>query len=135
MKLDHIGIAVRSLEAALPVYRDGLGLAPQAPEEVAGMGVRVVKLPVGDATLELIEGTAGDDGTIERFIARRGEGIHHIALRVDDVLEATRQLAERGYSPVYEAPRAGADGHRVNFLRPAQTHGVLIELVEVHDAS
>ena len=129
MKLEHVGIAVRSLAQALPLYQHGLGLDCSPVEEVDGMGVRVVKLPVGAATLELIEGT-DPEGTIARFIAKRGEGIHHICLEVEDLAQATQRLQAQGYSPVYDAPREGAGGHKVNFLRPQNTHGVLIELLE-----
>lgn len=127
--IDHIGVAVTSLEEALPLYRDGLGIAPGHPEDVPGMGVRVIKLQLGDSSIELIEGT-DPDGVIARFVAKRGPGIHHICLRVDDVEAATRRLQEAGYTPVFEAPRDGADGYRVNFLKPAETGGVLLELAQ-----
>ncbi len=129
MEIEHIGIAVSSIVQALPFYQDGLGLAPSETEDVEGMGVRVVKLPVGQSTLELIEGT-DPKGTIARFIAKRGEGIHHICLKVDDLDRAIARLKGQGYTPVFDAPRTGAGGHRVNFLEPADARGVLIELLE-----
>ncbi len=130
MKIDHIGIAVSSIEAALPFYQEGLGLDCSPVEQVEGMGVRVVKLDVGDAALELIEST-DPEGTIARFISKRGEGIHHICLETDDLDGAIARLSAQGYSPVYDAPRTGAGGHRVNFLKPADARGVLIELLEL----
>lgn len=127
--LDHIGIAVPSIADALPFYQAGLGLEPSPVEEVDGMGVRVTKLGVGGSKLELIE-PVDPDGVIARFLDKRGAGIHHICLQVDDVEAATEQLRAQGYEPVFESPRDGADGMRVNFLRPAQTGGVLIELAQ-----
>ena len=125
--LDHIGIAVESIDATLPFWRDALGLPAAEPEELPHMGLRVVKIPVGDSRVELVEplraGTA-----IARFLAKRGPGIHHLCFRVDDVVAVGARLAAGGYRPLTDAPHAGADGCQVLFLHPKDTHGVLIEL-------
>lgn len=128
-RIDHIGIAVRGIEELLPFYRDGLGLATGAIEEVPGMGVRVLKLAVGGSTIELIEGT-DPAGVIAKFVATKGPGIHHVCLEVSDLEAATARLRARGCAPVFDTPRTGAGGHRVNFLKPADAGGVLYELVE-----
>jgi methylmalonyl-CoA/ethylmalonyl-CoA epimerase len=130
-KLDHIGIAVRSLDAAKKVYED-LGLNIEHVETVATQKVRTAFLSVGDANLELLEPTSADS-TIAKFIEKRGEGIHHICLRVDDIEAHLARLKERGYRLINEAPVPGAHGCRVAFLHPAAGNGVLIELSESHD--
>ncbi|HUP48615.1 MAG TPA: methylmalonyl-CoA epimerase [Thermoanaerobaculia bacterium] len=125
--LDHIGIAVRSIEEAR-VYR-ALGLEVDHVETVASQGVKTAFLPVGDASLELLEPTS-PDSPVGRFIERRGEGIHHICLRVDDIESHLERLKAEGFRLVDEVPVAGADGCRVAFLHPAAGNGVLIELSE-----
>lgn len=127
-KLDHIGIAVRSLDAAKKIYED-LGLEVGHVETVDTQKVRTAFLSVGDANLELLE--PSDPGsTIAKFIEKRGEGIHHICLRVDDIDAELARLKERGYRLINEAPVPGAHGCRVAFLHPAAGNGVLIELSE-----
>ena len=133
--LDHIGIAVASLADALAFYRDELGLEIEAPELVASQGVRAhfVVLdrraaPRG-VTLELLE-AAATDSPIARYIARRGPGIHHIALRVPDLVATLDQLKARGVRLIDEAPRPGAHGALIAFIHPASTHGVLVELMQ-----
>lgn len=126
-KLDHIGIAVRSLDAAA-IYQD-LGLTVEHVEVVESQKVRTAFLSVGDANLELLEPT-GPDSTIARFIEKRGEGIHHICLRVDDIESHLQRLKARGYRLINEHPVPGAHGCRVAFLHPAAGNGVLIELSE-----
>jgi len=125
--LDHVGVAVRSIAEALPFYRDVLGLACGPVEELPHMGLRVVKIPLGDTRIELVEpvqaGTA-----IDRFLSTRGPGLHHVCFRVADVAAAGAALAGRGYRALSEAPQRGADGALVLFLHPKQTHGVLVEL-------
>jgi methylmalonyl-CoA/ethylmalonyl-CoA epimerase len=128
-RLDHIGIAVRSLEQALGPYVDGLGLAVEGSEEVAGERVRVAFLPVGETRIELLEATA-DDSPVARFIERRGEGIHHLCFRVRDLEAALAGLRDAGVPLVDDTPRSGAGGSRVAFVHPRGTGGVLIELVE-----
>jgi len=125
--LDHIGIAVRDLPAALAFYRDALGLEVEAPEEVATQRVRAHFIPVGESALELLEATA-DDSPIARFIEKRGPGIHHVTLRVDDIDAALAQLKVRNIRLIDETPRPGAEGARVAFIHPASAHGVLVEL-------
>lgn len=125
--LDHIGIAVRSLDAAR-VY-EALGLTIDHVETVESQKVRTAFLSVGDSSLELLEPTA-PDSPIAKFIEKRGEGIHHICLRVDDLKGHLERLKAEGYRLINEAPVPGAHGCRVAFLHPAAGNGVLIELSE-----
>lgn len=127
-KIDHIGIAVKDINAALAFYQQGLKLAPHI-EEVPAMKVRVAKLPVGESTLELIQPLAGEEA-VTKFLEKKGEGIHHICLKTDNVIALTKELMDKGYKPVYPEPRTGAGGHKVNFLSPRDTFGVLIEILE-----
>src|SRR5687767_12070953 len=125
--LDHIGIAVSSLDAALAFYRDALGLEIDPPEDVASQRVRAHFIPVGEAALELLEATA-DDSPIAKYLAKRGPGLHHITLRVDDITAALAELKARGVRLIDEAPRPGAHGSLVAFIHPSSAHGVLVEL-------
>lgn len=125
--LDHIGIAVRDLDAALAFYRDALGLEVEASEEVAAQRVRAHFVPVGASSLELLEATAADS-TIARYVEKRGPGLHHITLRVDDIEAALAQLKSRGARLIDERPRPGAEGALVAFIHPSSAHGVLVEL-------
>ena len=125
--LDHIGIAVGDLAQALAFYRDALGLEVEPPEEVPSQRVRAHFVPVGEATLELLEPTA-PDSPIAKFIEKRGPGVHHVTLRVDDLHEALGRLKARGVRLIDEAPREGAEGALIAFVHPASTHGVLVEL-------
>ncbi len=127
--LDHIGIAIADLDAALKFYRDALGLDVRAPEDVPSQHVRVHFAPVGPASLELLEATS-PQSPIARFIDRRGPGIHHLTLRVDDIRAVLARLRERGVRLVDDEPRAGAEGALVAFIHPASTGGVLVELVQ-----
>jgi methylmalonyl-CoA/ethylmalonyl-CoA epimerase len=128
-RLDHIGIAVADLEAALAFYRDALGLEIDAPEDVASQRVRAHFIPLGPgaAALELLEATA-PDSPIAGYLAKRGPGLHHITLRVDDIHAALAQLKARGVRLIDEVPRPGAHGSLVAFIHPASAHGVLVEL-------
>jgi methylmalonyl-CoA/ethylmalonyl-CoA epimerase len=126
-KLDHIGIAVRSLDA-VKIYQ-ALGLKVEHTEVVATQGVKTAFLSVGDSNLELLEPT-GPESTIAKFIEKRGEGIHHICLRVDDIESHLARLKAEGYRLINESPVPGAHGCRVAFLHPAAGNGVLIELSE-----
>jgi methylmalonyl-CoA epimerase len=125
--LDHVGIAVRDLAAALAFYRDALGLEVDPPEEVSSQRVRAHFLQTGGASLELLEATA-DDSAIARYVANRGPGVHHITLRVDDIHAALALLKSRGVRLVDEQPRPGAEGALVAFIHPSAAHGVLVEL-------
>ncbi len=125
--LDHVGIAVSNLADALAFYRDALGLEIEAPEEVASQRVRAHFIPAGEAALELLEATA-DDSPIAKYLAKRGPGLHHITLRVEDIAAALAQLKARGVRLIDEAPRPGAHGSLVAFIHPASAHGVLVEL-------
>ena len=127
--VDHIGIAVRSLEQALKFYRDHLQLGVVGVEEVAGEKVRVAMLPVGESRIELLEATAADS-PIARFLAKRGEGLHHISLRFENIVEAIERLKAGGARLVHAEPRIGAGGHVYVFVHPESTGGVLLELVE-----
>ena len=132
--LDHIGIAVADLQQALAFYRDALGLAPDAPEEVASQRVRAHFIPAGGAALELLEATA-DDSPIAKYVAKRGPGLHHVTLRVDDIRAALARLKEKGVRLIDEAPREGAHGSLVAFVHPSSAHGVLVELKQEPDAA
>jgi methylmalonyl-CoA/ethylmalonyl-CoA epimerase len=125
--LDHVGIAVASLDEALAFYRDTLGLEVEPPQEIASQRVRAHFVAVGEATLELLEATA-PDSPIARFLERRGPGMHHVALRVEDIEAALAELKTRGVRLIDETPRPGAHGSLVAFLHPSSTHGVLVEL-------
>ena len=125
--IDHIGIAVGSLSDSLAFFRDALGLDVDAPEEIASQRVRAHFIQAGGATLEILEPTA-DDSPIAKFVAKRGPGLHHVALRVDDIVAALAELKARGVRLIDDAPRAGAHGSLVAFIHPASAHGVLVEL-------
>jgi methylmalonyl-CoA epimerase len=125
--LDHIGIAVRDLPAALAFYRDALGLEIEAPEEVASERLRAHFIPVGLSSLELLEATA-PDSPIAKFLEKRGPGLHHITLRVEDINAALAQLKGRGVKLIDDQPRPGAEGALVAFVHPSSADGVLIEL-------
>jgi methylmalonyl-CoA epimerase len=126
--LDHLGIAVRSLAAGKAIY-EKLGLAISPEEIVPGEKVRVVMIPVGETRLELLEATA-DDSVIAKFIAKRGEGLHHISLRVPDLSAAVAKLKADGVRLISNDIKTGAGGHRYVFVHPSSAGGVLLELVE-----
>jgi methylmalonyl-CoA epimerase len=129
--LDHVGIAVTDLEASLAFFRDALGLEVDAAEEVPSQRVRAQFLSTGPSSLELLEATE-QDSAIARFVEKRGPGLHHITLRVDDIRAALRQLKERKVRLIDEEPRKGAEGSSVAFIHPTSTHGVLVELKQVN---
>ena len=131
--LDHIGIAVRSLESGAKIY-ETLGLTIGHTEVVETQKVKTAFLSVGDSNIELLEPT-GPDSTIAKFIEKRGEGIHHICLRVDDIESHLERLKAAGYRLINEAPVPGAHGCRVAFLHPSAGNGVLIELSESLDSA
>jgi methylmalonyl-CoA epimerase len=115
------------LSAALRFYRDALGLEVEAPEEVTSQRVRAHFLPVGESKLELLEST-GADSAIAKYVDKRGPGLHHITLRVDDIAAAVAQVKSRGVRMIDEQPRSGAEGATIAFVHPSATHGVLVEL-------
>jgi methylmalonyl-CoA/ethylmalonyl-CoA epimerase len=125
--LDHVGIAVADLGEALAFYRDALGLDIETSEEVASQRVRAHFIPAGEAKLELLEATAADS-PIATYVAKRGPGLHHITLRVDDIRAALAQLKAKGVRLIDSDPREGAHGSLVAFIHPASAHGVLVEL-------
>jgi methylmalonyl-CoA/ethylmalonyl-CoA epimerase len=125
--LDHVGLAVGDLAQALAFYRDALGLEVEPPEEVPSQRVRAHFVPVGEAAIELLEPTSADS-PIAKFIEKRGPGVHHLTLRVDDIRETLARLKARGVRLVDETPREGAGGALIAFVHPASTHGVLVEL-------
>lgn len=130
-RIDHIAIVVQDLEAALRVYRDVLGLPLERVEEVSAEGVKVAFLPLpeGDGTVELVQPTADDTG-IARYLARRGEGMHHICFEVDDIQTAMTEMTSSGLQVLEEKPRMGNQGQKYVFIHPKTAHGVLIELYE-----
>jgi len=129
VKIDHIGIAVKSLREAIKVYEETLGLKVSGYDEVDEQGVRVAMLNIGESRIELLEPTR-PDSAIEKFMTKRGEGIHHIAVRVENIEAALERLKSSGVRLVDSVPRRGAHGTRTAFVHPSSTHGVLLELVE-----
>jgi len=126
-RVAHIGIAVPSIDAALPFYRDVLGLEPGRPETADG--ARIVGLTLGDVQVELLE--PGDStGPVAKFLAARGPGIHHVCYRVPDLDRALERCRAKGYRLVDEVPRRGAGGRRIAFIHPKATAGILLELTE-----
>src|SRR5437764_9239316 len=129
MRVEHIGIATRSIEDALRFWRDALGLEVTHEETVEEQGVRVAMLPAGEARVELLEPT-GDDSPVAKFLEKRGPGIHHVAVRVEDIRATLAQLKTAGARLIDEEPRLGAGGCLVAFVHPSASGGVLLELVE-----
>jgi methylmalonyl-CoA epimerase len=127
--LDHIGLAVESLEESLPLYRDLLGLPLLYEETVASDGVRVAVLELGGGHLELLEPT-GPDSPVGRFLEKRGPGIHHVAMRVKNCATAIAAAQAAGYRLLDEKPRPGAGGKQIAFVHPRSTGGVLLELCQ-----
>lgn len=127
-KIDHIGIAVTSIDEALGVYR-ALGLAEARREDVTGQQVATAFLPVGESQIELLEST-GEGSPVARFLKKRGPGVHHICFAVEDVKAAIAELQEKGFRLVTSSPVPGAQGKNVAFLHPESGKGVLIELAE-----
>jgi LAO/AO transport system kinase len=126
-RMDHVGIAVANLSDALAFYRDALGLEVETPEEVASQHVRAHFIPVGPSAIELLEATS-EDSPIAKYVAKRGPGLHHVTLRVDDIQAALARLKAKGVRLIDETPREGAHGSLVAFIHPSAAHGVLVEL-------
>lgn len=129
MRIHHLGIAVGSLEAARPLFEKLLGKPPDSEEVVEEQKVRVAMFQVGESRLELLEATSADS-PISRFVAKRGEGLHHVALAVGDLAGTLRKLENGGVRLIDHDPRRGAGDAQVAFVDPASASGVLIELVE-----
>lgn len=127
-QIDHLGIAVKSLEAAKAIY-EKLGLSVSAEETVAQEQVRLVMVPVGESRLELLEATS-ENSTIAKFIAKRGEGLHHVCLKVPDLVATVDRLKRDGVRLVSDEIKTGAGGHKYVFVHPSSAGGVLLELVE-----
>ncbi|OPY05013.1 MAG: Glyoxalase/Bleomycin resistance protein/Dioxygenase superfamily protein [Syntrophaceae bacterium PtaB.Bin038] len=127
-RVDHIGIAVKSIAESLKVY-EAMGLKSVGIEEVAEQRVRVAFLPIGEAEIELLESTA-PDGPVAKYIEKNGEGIQHLALRVDNLEAALAEMKEKGVRLIDEKPRYGAGGAKIAFVHPRSTGGVLLELSE-----
>lgn len=128
-KIDHIGIAVRSIEKTSELLSNILGLKVTGEEIVEEQKVKVAFLPLGDSELELLESTS-PEGPIARFIEKKGEGIQHIAFRVDNIEKALEKLKKEGVRLIDEKPRYGAGGAKIAFLHPKSTNGILVELCE-----
>lgn len=129
MKIDHLGIATKGIDEALRFWEDALGLENVHTETVEDQKVRVAMLPIGESRVELLEPTS-DDSPIANFLAKRGGGIHHIAVEVDDIEAALAKLKSQGMRLIDESPRIGAEGCLVAFVHPAASGGVLLELVQ-----
>jgi methylmalonyl-CoA epimerase len=127
--IDHIGIAVSNLQESLSFWETSLGIELHGIEEVAEQKVRTAFLPIDDTEIELLEPTSAES-SVAKFIEKRGEGLHHIAIRVDDIEAALAELKAKGIQLIDETPRNGAGGSRIAFVHPKSTHGVLLELCE-----
>ncbi len=128
-KINHIGVAVQSLDATLPFYRDTLSMPFYGIEEVAEQKVRVAMLGIGESKIELLEPTS-TDSPIARFLEKNGPGIHHIAYQVDDIEAAIAQMKVQGARMIDEQPRSGAHGTKIAFVHPKSSNGVLTELCQ-----
>ena len=129
MKVDHIGIATSSIEEGLAVWRDALGLKVDGTEEIAEQGVKVCMLAIGDTHVELLE-PLGPETPVGKFLAKRGPGMHHLAIEVKDINASLAELKHRGARLIDETPRVGAGGCLVAFVHPSSFNGVLLELVQ-----
>jgi methylmalonyl-CoA/ethylmalonyl-CoA epimerase len=128
-KLEHIGIAVRDLEASNLLFEKLLGKAPYKIEEVISEGVRTSFFKIGESKIELLE-AVDKDSPIAKFIASKGEGVHHIAFHVEDIVAEIQRLKEEGFKILNEIPKKGADNKLISFLHPKSSNGVLIELCQ-----
>lgn len=128
-KIEHVALAVEDLDAAVEHYARTWGLEVEHRERVDDQGVEEAMLPIGDSYLQLL-GPTGPDTTVGKFIARRGEGLHHIAYEVDDLPGALAELKEKGVRLIDQEPRLGGRGHMVAFVHPAGNHGLLVELIQ-----
>ncbi|MFX1565031.1 MAG: methylmalonyl-CoA epimerase [Promethearchaeota archaeon] len=129
MRIAHIGIAVKDADVALKLYRDVLGLEPSSVDIVDTQKVKTIHIPVGDSSIELLESTS-PEGVVAKFIERRGEGIHHVAIEVDNIETALAKMKAAGFQLIDETPRMGAGNMRIAFVHPRSTSGVLLELCQ-----
>ncbi|MBA3631556.1 MAG: methylmalonyl-CoA epimerase [Acidobacteria bacterium] len=134
MKINHLGIATKEIEEALKFWEDALGLENVHTEVVEDQKVRVAMLPIGESRIELLEPTS-EDSPITKFLEKRGGGIHHIAVEVENIEEALAKLKREGMRLIDEKPRIGAEGCLVAFVHPTSANGVLLELVQSEDDS
>ena len=129
MKIDHLGVATKNIDEALAFWEDALGLPNTHTEDVEDQKVRVAMLPIGESRIELLEPTS-EDSPISKFLEKRGGGIHHIAVEVDDIVATIAGLREKGMRLIDEEPRIGAEGCLVAFVHPSAANGVLLERVQ-----
>lgn len=129
IQIDHIGIAVKSIEESLKFWEKTMNIKCQGIEEVIDQKVKTAFLPLGDSELELLEATS-PESPVAKFIEKKGEGIHHIAIRVENLEETLSELKEKGVRLIDEKPRCGAGGAKIAFLHPKATGGILLELSE-----
>lgn len=129
MKINHLGIATKGIDEALKFWQDALGLENVHTEEVEDQKVRVAMLPIGETNIELLEPTS-EDSPISKFLDKRGGGIHHIAVEVEDIEKSLEKLKSEGMRLIDEKPRIGAEGCLIAFVHPKSTNGVLLELVQ-----
>lgn len=132
MKINHLGIATKGIDEALKFWGDALGLENVHTEIVQDQKVRVAMLPIGESRIELLEPTS-EDSPISKFLEKRGGGIHHIAVEVDDIEDAMERLKSQGMRLIDESPRIGAEGCLVAFVHPSASNGVLLELVQTNE--
>ena len=127
--VDHIGIAVKSIDDALAFWQSALGVKCTGVEEVEEQKVKTAFLPIGDTEIELLEATS-DESPVAKFIEKKGEGIHHLAIRVENLEAALAELKEKGIRLIDETPRYGAGGAKISFVHPKSTGGILLEISE-----
>lgn len=134
MKIDHVAVVVKNIDEALQTYRDGFGLPLNRVEDVPAEGVKVAFLPFADgqSDLELLEPTSADSG-VAKFLAKRGEGLHHLCLEVADIEATAEKLVAKGLEILEDEPRVGSHGQKYLFVHPKSAHGVLIELYQKPD--
>ncbi len=128
--IDHIGVAVKSIESAMNFYSQALNMELSGGEEIPERFLKVGFLETGNARIELVEATS-DEAATAKYIEKRGEGIHHICIRVDDIEAALKQMKDKGFKAIDNEPKPGAEGAKVAFLHPKSANGVLIELKEI----
>jgi methylmalonyl-CoA/ethylmalonyl-CoA epimerase len=131
-KIEHVAVAVADLDAAVALYQDVWGLEVESRERVEDQGVEEAMVKIGDSYIQLL-GATGPDTTVGKFLERRGEGLHHIAYEVDDLVAALAELKEQGVPLIDEAPRKGGRGHMVAFVHPKGNRGLLVELIQKPD--
>lgn len=129
MKISHLGIATKGIDEALKFWQDALGLENVHSEMVEDQKVRVAMLPIGETRIELLEATS-DDSPIAKFVEKRGGGIHHVAVEVEDIAASLAKLKKSGARLIDEEPRVGAEGCLIAFVHPSSTNGVLLELIQ-----